>query len=138
MRNIVLRIVRCIVDALLSIALVALFAGLFYDANKHVVMINILYWVFVLMTAYFITFSVFLLINHLFKAEKPRLVDGFAFSSGIAAIIIFSLFLIKDVNDSLFINVFVLIGSVIAVFQLIYEIFKRANKKAKNSEQDNK
>ena len=126
------RILRALFTAGVSILLTGL-SGIFYIAKDHVMRLNILVWFTVVGIAYFILYGICLLIHLIFKrkkSHKPLLFDGYSVAAGFLGILIFNLAIVKNMNDSLYIQFVngILVG-VPALIQLFLDIHKKVNKR---------
>lgn len=128
-----LRIAKYLVGSILSIACFALL-GTFYRANDNVILLNLIVWAIVFVLTYIITYLIFFLIHVIFKKPKPLIIDGFLLFFEIISVIVFILAIIKDPNDSLFLNVvFIIVGGLAALSQLFFELINKQNKKSTDS-----
>lgn len=129
-----IRIIRPILTSILSIVFIGLF-GSIYNAKDHVILINILFWIGVITISYFVILAADFFFYLLFKSKnypKPLLFDGFSIFAGYLGILIFCLAIIKDPNESLFVNVTTgTITGVCGVIQLFIELHKKVNKRQK-------
>ena len=129
-----IRIIRPILTSIFSVVVIGLF-GSIYNAKDHVILINILFWFGVIAISYFAILSVDSFLYLFFKSKnypKPLLFDGFSIFAGYLGILIFCLAIIKDPNESLFVNVTTgTITGACGVIQLFIELHKKANKSQK-------